>query len=168
MEENGYDYFVKTVVSVIRSTNGESIGMKTVIELLRITNLFLKRDNCLESVIEHLKSFIRKRVDILRQKIGNNGTFSWCMPNAKLPEYPEIEQFFHSNQEHMVYRGLNSIVTARKFVKYNSGLRNGYSCRMVESGQSKNTIVQIFKTKDIFSLKEREIHGYQQELNKLI
>lgn len=168
--EKSTDFFKKTVMPII-TENGANFNTEKNLQLIQLINLFVKNDSSLTSVLESLKDKIRQRVNELRQKIDSLSEFTWCMPNAKIPQNQRLEQFFHSNQQKLEYTGFKSIQDARKFASsYTPNsytTKDGYSCRMCANGSGKNSYVEIVKTKDIFASKEKQIQTYRQELQKL-
>lgn len=91
------------------------------------------------------------------------------MNQARLVEYPQVEQFLRSNEVRMVLVGVfNGIQQARKFSMQYNGLKNGFSTKMIESGTGRGAQVEIIKTSEYFESKRSNLKKHEAEQERIM
>lgn len=115
---------------------------------------------------EHVKILIKFRVKFLKEALSKKPAFSWSMPNARIPVFPEVESFFHSEESNFVYTGYKLVRDAREFANI-YGRSEDYSCNMSYGKVGKVVQLVINKTSDYYNKINREFDGVQFELDKI-
>lgn len=126
------------------------------------------QDNRLDDLIEYLseedltfcnssqvQSFIKSRKKWLREKTKYTPAFTWAMPNASLPDFPQVEKFLKSSDE-------------QNDIYFQSSVSVDHCIRLVES--ISNTLNQGFsasflkvKSKVLRVKKNRKLHERLKE-----
>jgi len=94
-------------------------------------------------------------------QLGVEPAFSWRMPHASMPYYPEVEAFLRGPDASYTLRaGIYSLPSARKFVQtYCYGSMRASSTYSVQGsalGRGRDACVQLQKTKDYFNFSQRQ------------
>lgn len=106
----------------------------------------LKLDNQKKSHPFIQKIFL-KRYLYFDKKAKEIIDFGWQMPNATMPQHPQVERFLKSNLSSFNYSGsFNSIIAARSFATQFSGFKSSYSIDIKPYGSGKKAFVTIIKT----------------------
>lgn len=112
--------------------------------------------------------FISFRLEWIAEKCRKDSEFTWRMSQARLPDYPTVQDFLHSDEVRMVLTGVfNGIQQARKFAMEHKGLKNGFSTNMIESGAGRCAQVEIIKTSEYFDMKKSNLKKYQVEQDRI-
>lgn len=92
--------------------------------------------------------------------------FSWCMPFAKFPGHPLVEEFLQGPQAGFLYRAFDDEPHARSFAgKYFTGsYRDGYSATATCGGRGEGAYCSIRKTRDAF---QHSVCSWEQEQEAL-
>lgn len=91
------------------------------------------------------------------------------MSQARMTEYPQVEEFLRSDEVRMVLTGVfNGIQQARRFAMQHNGLKNGYSTKMIESGSGRGAQVEIIKTSEYFENKRANLKKYEAEQDRIM
>lgn len=108
------------------------------------------------------------RLEWIAEKYRKDSEFTWSMSQARFPEYPQVEKFLRSHELRMVLAGVfNGIQQARRFVSQYSGLRNGFSTKMMESGSGRAAQVEIIKTSEYYENKKANLKKYEMEKSRI-
>jgi hypothetical protein len=115
-----------------------------------------------------IRALCEYRQKWLENKIRQKPEFSWHMPNASLPQYPQVESFLKSGQTTMVC-AFYGIPDARRFAKmYNNNFESGFSINSVPNGDTgRNARVTITKTRDYYDKQIRSFRPFEQEMHDL-
>lgn len=103
-----------------------------------------------------VQSFIKSRKKWLQEKTKFKPAFTWAMPNASLPDYPQIEKFLKSSDEHDDICFQNSTCMDRciRFVEsIPNTLNQGFSASFL---RAKSKVLRVTKNKKLHELKKEE------------
>jgi len=94
--------------------------------------------------------------------------FSWSMPLARFPGYPDIEKFFHSNEQHSFFP-FSKYTDAKSFAfKCSMQKKTGYSAKIVAPVRvDKNARVEITKNPIRHQKQVAKFEVVKKQLEKL-
>ena len=97
-------------------------------------------------------------------------TFSWCQPEATLPEHGEVQLFLRSPKESMTYSAFGSISHAREFAEEleNKASTNGFSVHVTPKGRKCNVRCKIVKNRSFQEETVRAIVTRKSQVPQLV
>jgi hypothetical protein len=121
---------------------------------------------------QHILDLFRHHLSWLDERIGQFAQFTWCMPEATLPEHKLVEDFLKSDQQQIIYRNFASVKDARCFTLNcltveRRNYQHGYSVTMKEGGRGNEAFVEIAKTKNWYNLKVSSLSKFFIAKNKI-
>jgi hypothetical protein len=145
-----------------------------VIEIVKIEDIreliskFMKEPAVFKSS-PSIRALCEYRRKWLENKISQKAEFSWHMPDALLPRYPQVENFLRSDRINMeLIDVFGDIDDARRFASsYNYRVQNGFSINSVPNGSGRNAYVTITKTRDYYDQQERLFTQFAQEMQEI-
>ena len=95
--------------------------------------------------------------------------FNWKQPNAMFPRYPELEAFFRSDKESMIYSDLSCLEEAECFAEELEmlGRANGFSVKVTPRGNRNSARCTISKNRGFFSKQLESFRARKLEMQKL-
>ena len=114
----------------------------------------------------------RHHLSWLDERIGQFAQFTWCMPEATLPDHKLVEDFLKSDHQQMIYKNFASVKDARCFM-LNSltverrNYQKGFYVKMKEGGRGDETFVKITKTNEWYNLKIGQLSQFFDAKNKI-
>ncbi|CAM6100722.1 unnamed protein product [Calypogeia fissa] len=98
--------------------------------------------------------------------------FTWDQPDAKLPDYPEVESFLRGPKAKYHLRGyFHSIAAARSFAEryftYTNCKVTGYSAKAAAFGAGRGAFCEILKTTSLYQVAKDEWRKEEEEMRRL-
>jgi hypothetical protein len=153
-QENNLEKFKQVFLTLLN----ESRQSQLVDLFISSPSVFLKN----QPLVDTVKSYASH----LGKKYPAHMVFSWAMPYANIANHPLVQEFFRSERQVMLYKGVfTGISHARNFIqKYQGqGLVDNYSADMTANGSGKNAYVQITKTRTYYTkLCSERIRAHEQ------
>jgi hypothetical protein len=116
---------------------------------------------------EHILDLFRHHSIWLDGQIGPFTQFSWCMPEANIPEHKSVENFLKSDAQQCNYSNFISVKDAHRLANM---LRRERYCFSVEArayGKARDSYVEIKKTRDWYNRKVAQLSDYFKRKDKL-
>lgn len=112
-----------------------------------------------------VQSFIKSRKKWLREKTESKPAFTWAMPNASLPDYPQVEKFLKSSDEHddIYFQYSASVDHCISLVEsIPNTLNRGFSASF---SKAKSKVLRVKKNKKLHERIKEEFVDYLIELD---
>lgn len=144
----------------------ESVKSQTIVE--HLISMFMKEPAVFKSS-PSIRRLCEYRLKWLEDKINQKPVFSWHMPNASFPKYPQVESFLRSEQTSMdLVKVFSGIQEARRFVNsYNNQVENGFSIKSEAYGVGQTAYVTITKTRHYYDQQISLFKPFEQELQNI-
>lgn len=129
-------------------------------------------DELLKNIEKFKKSksiydLLNTRSKWLLNALKNVPEFSWVM-EGRIDGHPKVEEFLRSNESQLVYANkFAGLREAKEFAARYSGVRRGFSIRIIPSGFGRACQVVITKTREFYQSQVNLYNNLQSEL-KLI
>ncbi|KAG2784054.1 hypothetical protein PC129_g21617 [Phytophthora cactorum] len=128
-----------------------------------------------------LKTIAGKRTEWLKEEIEKldkiDKDFSWGMPYADDPEYPEVEEFLRGSEQSWTVRGVQTfngqiqefagLREAKEYAKRCLNEGQYESSYTTEAGEDNDPFVTITKTRKWFEDSQVKLAQYKAELARL-
>ena len=170
-----YTHFLMMILYFIDSPDYDEM-MRKFLEMVALTLDRSLYSELIENISIRVKNYrtnnyilalIKNHLKWLEEKYKTVMLFSWCMPNASIPEHPRVQEFLKSDQQKITYFNFKSVVDARRFAKNYGGIKNGYSAQMSAGGRGKDSFVSISKTKELHNQKLGELSKIRSSIKKI-
>jgi hypothetical protein len=158
--ENQEESMEKFKDRVIECVNMENIG-ELISGIIKEPVVF-KSSPAIRALCEYRRNWLENQI---RQK----AEFSWHMPDALFPKYPQVESFLRSDQISMDIVGrFEDFHQARRFANaLNNQVPNGFSIKSAPKGWEGNVYVSITKTRDYYEKQAKLCPKFIQELQDI-
>jgi hypothetical protein len=158
--ENQEESMEKFKDRVIECVNMENIG-ELISGIIKEPVVF-KSSPAIRALCEYRRNWLENQI---RQK----AEFSWHMPDALFPNYPQVESFLRSDQISMdLVDVFDNLCDARRFADwYKYRVQNGFSIKSVLKGSDRNAYVTITKTRDYYDKQVSLFPQFEQELQEI-
>ena len=136
----------------------EDVGIENVLASLNDASL----PKC-----SHVIQILKARERWLKEKFQNKPiVMSWSIPEIQMPEYKDIESFFHSEEKQMDYQ-FKRKSSLQKFVRHFNFLPKINSPIVVDL-KEKSSVELVISKIAIFENNKDDFEQYEQELKEIL